>query len=301
MNRQEKPGNRAAAGEACCPRENVCCSGAAADADGTKEAVRDNYAGLIKAGPRSPCCGSGAGLAQLAGYTDEQLQNVPEPMRETIFACGNPVAFAEIEAGQVVLDIGSGAGLDALLAAAKVGPDGKVIGLDMTPQMIEAARANARRAGAQNVEFRVGDAEAMPVEDGSCDWIISNCVINLAPDKPRVFAEAFRALKPGGRLMISDIVAHNLPAEVRRSLAAWTSCIGGAPERDEYLQYIRAAGFEKVEIVGELTYDADLIQAMGGACCTEASQGAATALRELAPEIAGRVSSVRISAVKQPG
>jgi len=198
----------------------------------------------------------------------------------------------------VLLDEAS-AGLDALLAARKVGPEGRVIGLDMTPEMIETARNNADKAGAANVEFRLGDAETMPVNSGSCDWIISNCVINLAPDKSKVFAEAFRVLKPSGRMMISDIVTHGLAPEVRRSIEAWTSCVAGSLEEEEYLQAIRAAGFEDVRVIDKLTYDKDSIRAMtGSSCVAEPMDEAFSGIWELATKIAGRISSIRVSAVK---
>ena len=286
--------------DACCPTAGGSC-GATSEgpAEAVKEAVRQNYGDLIQS-KRGPCCsGSDGTAAQLAGYTAEQLGSVPQDLCETTFACGNPVAFAEIKSGEVVLDIGSGAGLDALLAAQKVGPQGKVIGLDMTPEMIEAARANVKRAGAANVEFRLGDAEHMPVEDRTCDRIISNCVINLAPDKDRVFAEAFRVLKRGGRLCVSDIVTHDLPDEMRGNMAAWTGCVGGALEEAEYLQKIRAAGFVDVTIAARLTYDADSVKALVSGCCSPEGSGETSSdLEPLARQFAGRVSSVRVSAVK---
>ncbi|MHC4983585.1 MAG: arsenite methyltransferase [Planctomycetota bacterium] len=273
------------------------CHTEANSPDETRQAVRESYAGLIKSPPGGP--GVGSAVAQLAGYTDEQLEAVPAELRQTVFACGNPVAHSGIKEGQVVLDIGSGAGLDVLLASEKVGPGGKVIGLDMTPEMIETARANARKAGASNVEFTLGDAEAMPVEAGSCDWVISNCVINLAPDKSRVFAEAFRVLKGGGRLMISDIVTHDLPAEVRQSIEAWTGCVGGALEEDEYLRKISEAGFQRVEVLQKKTYDAGSLECLAGACCgPEMPAEVVSSLMALLPRVAGRVSSILVSAVK---
>ena len=284
-----------------------CCSCRPADRDfapsesgaATKHEVRKQYGALIKDAAVSTGCCADRSLAAIAGYTDEQLQTVPENLRHTTFACGNPVAFAALEPGQVVLDIGSGAGLDAMLAARKVGPTGKVIGLDMTPEMIATARANARQAGLHNIEFRLGDAEAMPVADNSCDWIISNCVINLAPDKAQVFSEAFRVLKPGGTLMVSDIVTHGLPPALRNSMAAWISCLGGAMEQEEYLQKIRDAGFEAVEITARLIYDGHALNAVAGSCCLpEATNEIKSALAELGPQVDGRVSSVRVSAVK---
>ena len=283
----------------CCPAKGNIGPGTKAS-EATKQAVRKDYADLVKSPPRASRGGTVPTAAELAGYTPEQLEALPEEMRDTIFACGNPVAFAGIRQGQVVLDIGSGAGVDVLLAAGTVGPAGKVIGLDMTPEMIESARANAAKAGAVNVEFRLGDAEAMPVEDASCDWIISNCVINLAPDKPKVFSEAFRVLKPGGRLMVSDIVTHDLPEEVRANIAAWTRCIGGAPEESQYLRDVRAAGFEHVEVLARKTYQEDLLRGMAVCCSCEEADEAAARLVELVPQIAGHVSSVLISAVKPP-
>jgi len=296
-------GKRIIGGKNCCSDlDSGCCGPVTKTHEATKDAVRKNYADLIKAPHAGSCCGSGATVGQLAGYTAEQLGSAPEQMRETTFACGNPVAFAEMKEGEVVLDIGSGAGLDALLAAKKVGPEGKVIGLDITPEMIEAARANAVRAGATNIEFRLGDAEVMPVEEASCDWIISNCVINLAPDKGEVFREAFRVLKPGGRLMISDIVTHDLPSEIRSDMAAWVGCVGGALEEKEYLEKMRAAGFQDIKVVARLTYNEDSIKALAGGCCSpEAACGVESALAGLASRLAGRVSSVRVSAVKPLG
>ena len=293
-------GKRILEGRGCCSSASSdCCPPESATADEIKGAVRENYAGMIKSA-RGQCCGSGSGVAQLAGYTDDQLGSVPEDMRETTFACGNPVAFAEMKEGEVVLDIGSGAGLDAFLAAQKVGPSGKVIGLDMTPDMIEAGRENAQRAGIENVEFRLGDADAMPVDDSSCDWIISNCVINLAPDKGKVFSEAFRVLKPGGRIMVSDIVTHGLPENVRQNMAAWVGCVGGALEQEEYLETISAAGFQNVEIIAKQTYDAETIKAMAAGCCSEENEPAEMSARlsGLAPGLGGRLSSVRVHAVK---
>ncbi|MFQ5808404.1 MAG: arsenite methyltransferase [Armatimonadota bacterium] len=283
MSRTTNVGKRTTGSErtACCPGASVdCCpeqsarvtDPTTASADAIKRAVRESYANRIRTPRRSSCCGPEASAAQRKGYTAEQLEGLPEELHNSTYGCGNPVAFSDVQEGQAVLDIGSGAGLDAFLAAKQVGPQGKVVGLDMTPEMIETATRNAERAGITNVEFRLGDAESMPVGDATCDWIISNCVINLAPDKGKVFAEAFRVLKPGGRLMVSDIVTHDLPDYIRRDMAAWAGCIGGALEEEEYLDAIRGAGFEDVRIVGKVAY--------GGA------------------ELAGRASSVRVSAVK---
>jgi len=183
------------------------------------------------------------------GYDIEDLERVPE---EAIMGlgCGNPTATADLKLGEVVLDLGSGAGVDVFLAANKVGPTGKAIGVDMTKEMIDKAKKIAANHGYQNVEFRLGEMESLPVEDESVDAIISNCVVNLSPDKSKVFQEAYRALKPGGRLTVSDIVSEGvLPDEVRTDSNAWACCIGGALEQREYLEKIRGAGFEDVNVV----------------------------------------------------
>jgi ubiquinone/menaquinone biosynthesis C-methylase UbiE len=179
----------------------------------------------------------------------EDLESTPD---EAIMGlgCGNPTATADLGAGEVVLDLGSGAGVDVFLAASKVGPKGRVIGVDMTEEMVEKARNIARDHGYQNVEFRLGEIERLPIEDESMDAIISNCVVNLSPDKAKVFGEAHRVLKPGGRLTVSDIVSEGaLPDELRNDSNAWACCIGGALEQQEYLGKIREAGFGKVQVL----------------------------------------------------
>lgn len=184
------------------------------------------------------------------GYTAEQLAAVPLDAANMSLGCGNPTAMASLRPGETVLDIGSGAGIDALYAARRVGPAGRVIGLDMTPSMIERARRNAAEAGLGQVEFRLGQAEEMPVEEGTVDVILSNCVINLAEDKGRVFEEAYRVLKPGGRLSISDMVtAGPLPMSVRGDPQMWAGCINGALPEQEYLDLVRQAGF--VDVAGK--------------------------------------------------
>ncbi len=166
--------------------------------------------------------------------------------------CGNPVALASLKPGEVVIDLGAGAGLDAFLAANKVGKLGKVIGVDMTPDMIERARENARKEKYNNVDFRLGEIENLPVADNTADVIISNCVINLSPEKPQVFREAYRTLKPGGRLMVSDLVLlKELPDSVKKSASAYVSCVGGAALKDDYLKAIKRAGFKEVKVVEE--------------------------------------------------
>ncbi|GAB4441984.1 MAG: arsenite methyltransferase [Anaerolineae bacterium] len=260
-----------------------------------KEAVRRHYADRVQT--QASCCGSGAASSccggssapnatlHALGYTEQELAALPEGMTQTAFGCGNPLAFAGMRAGDVVLDLGSGAGMDVILAAQRVGPGGKAIGLDMTPEMIEKARANADLAGVGAIaEFRLGEMEDMPVADASVDWIISNCVINLSPDKEQVFREAFRVLRPGGRLLVSDIVASNLPPAVRADLTAWAECVAGAIDEDRYLDIVRAAGFEDVQVVERADF-------------TEPYLGqAADAPPDPAHQVT--VSSVRVSAVK---
>ena len=197
-------------------------------------------------------------MSKRIGYTDDELETVPEGANLGL-GCGNPVALASLREEETVLDLGSGAGFDCFLAANKVGKTGKVIGVDMTPEMLEKARENAKKGGYSNVEFRLGEIENLPVADNSVDVMISNCVINLSPDKRRVFAEAYRVLRPNGRLMVSDIVLlKELPAFVMNSLEAYVSCVSGAMIREEYLRTIENAGFKEVKIVDETIFPIDL-------------------------------------------
>ena len=219
-----------------------------------KEAVKGRYAQLAKQGQESNCSSCGGGVSPLiqakaAGYLRKDLADIPE---ETIMGlgCGNPTALAELKAGEVVLDLGAGAGVDVFLAANKVGPTGKAIGVDITKEMVDKAKGVTRSHGYHNVEFRLGEMEKLPVREGSVDVIISNCVINLSPDKSKVFQEAYRVLKPKGRLMVSDIVSEGaLPSEIKNDLNAWACCIAGALEQREYLDEIKKAGFKDVEVV----------------------------------------------------
>jgi len=219
-----------------------------------KEVVKRRYAQIAKQDQESCCPSCGCGVsplsqAEVIGYLREKLEHVPE---EAIMGlgCGNPTAIADLKAGEVVLDLGSGAGVDVFLAANKVGSTGRVIGVDMTEEMIDKAKNIARDHGYHNVEFRLGEIEKLPVEDESVDVIISNCVINLSPDKSKVFQEAYRALKSGGRLTVSDIVSEGaLPNEIKSDSNAWACCIGGALEQQEYLREIKEAGFEDVQVL----------------------------------------------------
>ena len=224
-----------------------------------KKVVREGYAKIAKQDssccvPANSCCGStdlAEDISKSIGYTEEELKAVPEGANLGL-GCGNPVALASLKEGEIVLDLGSGAGFDCFLAADRVGENGRVIGVDMTPEMVEKARENARKSNYANVEFRLGEIENLPVADNSVDIVISNCVINLAPDKGKVFSEAFRALKPGGRLMISDIVLlKELPDFIKDSIEAYIGCLSGAIMRNEYIEAIKASGFQEIRIVDE--------------------------------------------------
>jgi ubiquinone/menaquinone biosynthesis C-methylase UbiE len=232
-----------------------------------KKIVKEGYAKIAVqggscCGPASSCCGSvdfPQDISRKIGYSDEELKVAPEGANLGL-GCGNPVALASLRDGETVLDLGSGAGFDSFLAANKVGEKGKVIGVDMTPEMIEKAKENARRGSYGNVEFRLGEIEKLPVLDNSIDAVISNCVINLSPDKGKTFQEAFRVLKPGGRLMISDIVLlKKLPKLIKESIEAYIGCLSGAVMKDEYLEKIKAAGFEDVRVIDETAFPIELI------------------------------------------
>jgi len=236
------------------------------------------------------------GLAPLAGYGEEERSQVPEEAYLNSFGCGNPVAFTEVKEGDVVLDLGSGAGLDVLLAAKKVGPKGKVIGLDMTPEMIEKARENARKAGARNVEFKLGEMEEMPVADASVDWVISNCVINLSPDKKKVFQEIYRVLKPNGKMVVSDIVAEGIPEKLKGIL--WSSCVGGALDEASYLRAIQETGLKDVRVVDRLDYDRPMIQGLLGSGCLDLPPEVRKQIEEDREEWKAKISSIRVSGKK---
>jgi arsenite methyltransferase len=230
--------------------------------DQIREQVRERYTAAVSM--KSGCCATSHEIpvervACCAGYSEEELKSIPPDAVQNSFGCGNPLAFSEVLPGQTVADIGSGAGIDCLLAAQKVGLNGKVIGIDMTPVMIEKAQKNALKAGAQNVEFRLGNAEKMPLADEEADWIISNCVINLSPNKPAVFREAFRTLRSGGQISISDIMVETLPASLRESSALYCACVAGAIPEKEYLEGLRQAGFEDVKVTDRIGYDRDQI------------------------------------------
>ena len=215
--------------------------------DKVKKVVKDHYAEIAQG--KACCCQGGGGcednnkkIAKMIGYSDEEMQDVPGNLG---LGCGNPTAIGEIKKGDVVVDLGSGAGFDAFLAARRVGDQGKVIGVDMTDEMLIKATENAEKYGYKNTEFRKGDIEELPIDDDSVDIIISNCVINLAPDKKKVFDEAYRVLKKGGRIFVSDIVLlEELSDEIRNDEKLLAGCVGGAILRDEYIQTVKDAGFE---------------------------------------------------------
>ena len=212
--------------------------------------VRERYGKIAKTKTESCSCGCTSTSEQI-GYSKGELASVPSGA-DLNLGCGNPVAIASLKKGETVIDLGSGAGLDCFLAAKKVGEKGKVIGIDMTAEMLERARANSKKGGYKNVEFRLGEIENMPVADNTADAIISNCVINLSPNKQRVFNEAYRVLKPKGRLMISDMVLlKELPDKVKDSVLAYVGCVAGADLKEDYLSKIKQAGFEQVEVVAE--------------------------------------------------
>jgi SAM-dependent methyltransferase len=235
------------------------------DADAIKAAVRERYTQVATG--ESSCCGAPAAHPRVQRVRDYGYElsilgdDVPASVLDSFAGCGNPLAIDTLNPGDVVLDLGSGAGLDCFLAAKKVGPTGRVIGLDMTDAMLEKARRNQALLGLTNVEFRKGEMEDMPVASESVDVIISNCVINLSPDKDRVFREAFRVLKPGGRLMVADIVTvGELPDELRTK-EAWTGCIGGAIPLHAYLDKLKAAGFADVQVVAAEAWQPMLLSA----------------------------------------
>lgn len=264
---QKRYGEIARQGSSCCVQTHSCC--------GTQNMVEH--------------------VGKAIGYSDEEMKSIPEGANLGL-GCGNPVALASLREGETVLDLGSGAGFDCFLAANRVGKKGKVVGVDMTPEMIEKAKENAKKGNYGNVEFKHGEIENLPLEDGSFDVIISNCVINLSPDKNKVFMEAFRILKPGGRLMISDIVLlRDLPESIKNSAEAYTGCIAGALRKDKYIATIKTAGFKKVEVLEEAIFSLDL--GSEGSVAKAISEESKIPLEQL-KELAQSVVSIKISAHK---
>jgi arsenite methyltransferase len=264
-----------------------------------KDVVREKYgeAALQAQKGNASCCGTGASSSACCDpitsnlYTAGESGEVPEAAMRASLGCGNPTALAELKPGETVLDLGSGGGIDVLLSAKRVGPTGKAYGLDMTDEMLALARENQQKAGVQNAEFLKGEIESIPLPDNRVDVIISNCVINLSGDKDRVLREAFRVLKPGGRLAVSDVVVRGVvPAEIRKSVELWIGCIAGALTDSDYSAKLAAAGFENIEVEPTRVYDIEDARRF------LAAQG--IDVDTIAPQVAGKFMSAFVRASK---
>jgi arsenite methyltransferase len=264
-----------------------------------RDVVKEKYGQAAlrsKAGDGSSCCGASSSCGTvdpITGnlYDKAQTSQIPEEALKASLGCGNPTALAELKPGEIVLDLGSGGGIDVLLSAKRVGPTGKAYGLDMTDEMLALARANRQRAGVENVEFLKGEIEHIPLPDNSVDVIISNCVINLSADKDRVLREAFRVLKPGGRFAVSDVVTRGeMPPEIRQSVLLWVGCIAGALEEHDYTSKLAAAGFEQMEIEPTRIYRIDDARAF--------LTGKGIDVDAIAPEVDGKFMSAFVRARK---
>jgi ubiquinone/menaquinone biosynthesis C-methylase UbiE len=260
-----------------------------------RQGVQQDYTKAVQR-PGAGCCSGSCEpkgvAAKVAGYSSAELGGLPTEAVENSFGCGNPLAFSEVKTGQTVLDLGSGAGLDLLIAAQKVGPTGHVIGVDMTDAMISKGRENVAKAGVTQVEIRKGIIEELPVETGSVDWVISNCVINLSPEKPKVFAEIARVLKREGKMSVSDIVAEDLPEELIHNRKVHSACLAGAIPEKDYVEGLRKAGLVDVEIRDRLIYDAKQMEDF------LVSEGVDDRIEKWASQLVGKVASVRIVARK---
>lgn len=263
-----------------------------------KEGVKKKYSKLAEVN-KTCCCPSDNQVNRAyveALYQSEEIESLPKEVTDMSMGCGNPTAIVSLKPGEVVLDLGSGGGIDVFLASRKVGPQGKVIGLDMTEEMIDKARENAKKMGLPNVEFRLGEMEAIPLPDNSVDVVISNCVINLSPDKDSVFRETFRVLKPKGRMAVSDIVTlGELPEFIAQNMEAWTSCIGGALKEEDYLSKIRAAGFSSVSVESKHIYTHDEIAMFKE---TDSAVFETPLTQEEIKAIDGKIASIRVTAIK---
>lgn len=267
------------------------------DAKKTREEVERAYAEVISRKNLS-CCSSleetcCSAKAKDIGYREEELNNFPADSNITTFGCGNPLAYSEVREGDVVLDLGPGAGLDLLIAARKVGPSGQVIGVDMTEEMITKAKENIKVAGVKNVEVRKGLIENLPVESSSVDWVISNCVVNLSPEKEKVFSEIARVLKPGGRMIVSDMVGENIPEWLRENKNLYSACISGVISEKEYLSGLRKAGLEKVKVSERIVYNSDELESI-----IKSSLEISKDIKQIIRESDIKVASVKISAYK---
>ena len=270
----------------------------AAGSQEVKKAVRSFYSDAIKvkSGKSACSCGCSRDRRDVAGkealYEDPDIREIPGEITETSFGCGDPVTLASLVEGQTVVDLGSGGGLDCFLAGRRVGASGHVIGVDMTPEMIDRARSNQEKVGAANVEFRLGEIEHLPVADQTVDVVISNCVINLSTDKPQVFREIYRVLKPGGRMAVSDIVTRgNLSDKLRQNLTGWAFCVSGAMDVDDYTGAIRDAGFEQVTAVPVFMDEEGIADSINESEDEEVRQWNPAEVRE-------KVFSAKVTAVK---
>ena len=269
-----------------------------------KKSVREGYAKIARqesscCNNESSCCGStdlARNISQSIGYSEEEMNAVPEGANLGL-GCGNPVALASLKEGETVLDLGSGAGFDCFLAANHVGKNGRVIGVDMTPEMIGKARENAEKGDYDNIEFRLGEIENLPAADNSVDVIISNCVINLASDKRKVFRETFRVLKPGGRLMVSDIVlTKELPEAIKNSITAYVGCISGAMIKGDYVEAIEAAGFQDITLFDQSTFPIDCL---ANDPTAQAVMENLNLTQDTVKELAESILSVKVSGIKR--
>ena len=272
------------------------------DDSGIKVLVKESYGKIARIGgsccpTKSSCCGIAPSedISKNIGYSEDEMNAVPQGANLGL-GCGNPIALTSIKEGETVLDLGSGAGFDSFLAASRVGPTGRVIGVDMTSEMINKARENAAKGSYSNVQFRQGELEDLPVEDNSVDVVISNCVINLVPDKKKAFIEAFRVLKPGGRLMVSDLVKRQeLPDSIRKSIEGYVGCISGAAMKDAYLDVIRSAGFDEVAVIEESPFSLDFFVSDSTDQAKDQSLGMSA---EEVNGFADSISSIKVRAVK---
>ena len=273
-----------------------------------KETVRDSYGDIARRFVASSCaatlvapscCGPSDAAFEATDnavrlYATDEVADLPDSVTDISMGNGNPIALANLQSGEVVLDLGSGGGIDCFLAAKLVGPKGRVIGLDMTPEMIKLARGNAKKAGATNVDFRYGEMEDIPLPDESVDVVISNCVINLSTDKDAVFGEVYRVLRPGGRISVSDSVVTrgDLPQSVRDDMSAWVGCVAGAIPEKDYLSKLRAVGFSDVEVVYRDC------KSEPGACCACEGQGIDTSVTQTDSEVPAEISDYAVDSIR---
>lgn len=277
--------------------------------------VSKNYAKAVSAPAGADCCQPSAATDQccstpiqkgeavkLAGYDQAALAELPPDSVVNSFGCGNPVAYSDVKPGDVVVDLGSGAGIDILIAGKKVGPTGRVIGVDMTDAMIQRAEENVRTAGLTNVEVRKGIIEELPIDTASVDWLISNCVINLSPEKSKVFREIARVLKPGGQMLVSDIVVEDLPDWVRENEILYSSCVAGAISEAEYIEGLRQAGLVDIEVRDRLVYDSSALKGLIQNELADADTSIADLMQSIGPEkaatllqqVEGKIASINI-------